>query len=706
MDVNTVNPGEPGPVMEFLGRVAYEFEVMQPLIPTYLHLLVSAIFPIWTAAHSSLSRPPSAAPRQRRKSKGKGKGKSTRGEGGFETDDEEDEDSENEDEESHKIESLTPSDAIVFPLLAGATLASLYFILKWLQDPAWLNRVLGVYFSVIGLAFATKFLKDMFSVVRSFVFPRYYSAGGRLWEVDGRNSRYRAVMVGGDKDNKNGNDNGNSSGNSSSAIKSSPFPGWARVIPLPAALSKRVWDLRRRLYTKARLHFHIHGLITVKSSIDILDVASVFVSCAIVAYHGFVTDKPWFLTNFLGFAFCYSSLQYMTPTTAWTGTLVLGALFLYDIYFVFFTPMMVTVATKLDVPIKLLFPRPDGCVLPVGAPEGSAAMEEYLRCLAKKRTMAMLGLGDIVVPGMMLAFALRFDLYLHYLRLAKTASRNNIAKGEGQKPVDDTARKGDADNTREVDGQESKPVYVSARGSWGERFWTRYKLWPGHVRAKTFPTPYFYATIFGYLAGMITTVVVMQVAAHAQPALLYLVPGVLLSLWGTALVRGDLKALWNYNEMPESETDEKKDDKRDDKKAKSQSDEGKEGTSNGTLKGADREHSAEEQKPEDKAGSEEKVDDVSAKNKAAEKKKGCRRLVYLSITLPETGSRDGTTHGDKNLSTTTSSSEQKNESPAGEAVNDDVPKHVSGHHGVNGSLLDQAAGRDDGEPPGKKARRV
>ncbi|KAK4941830.1 hypothetical protein LTR10_018306 [Elasticomyces elasticus] len=595
MNVSNVT-AEPGPAMEFLGRVAYEFELMQPLIPTYLHLLVSAIFPIWTAAHASLSRPPSAAPRKRRSKTSKS--------------DDEDDEEDTEDDESQKIEALTPSDAIVFPLLAGATLASLYFILKWLQDPAWLNWVLGIYFSVIGLFFAMKFIKDMLSVVRSFVLPRHYSAGGKLWEVDSRCEGYRAA--------------------SDDVVKKSPLPGLLRMIPLPAALSKRVWDVRRLLYTKARLNFHVHSLITVKTSIDVLDV-------------------------------------YMTPTTVWTGTLVLSALFLYDIYFVFFTPMMVTVATKLDVPIKLLFPRPDGCVLPVGAAEGSAAMEEYLQCLAKKRTMAMLGLGDIVVPGMMLAFALRFDLYLHYLRLAKTE-----------------------------DDVQKEAVYFSAKGSWGERFWTSHKLWPGDVKAKAFPKPYFYATIFGYLAGMITTVVVMQIAAHAQPALLYLVPGVLLSLWGTALVRGDLKALWEYNEMPES--DQKKDDE---KSKKTDSDKNKEATSNGTLKTGDTEHSVEgqENEVETKIG----VESESAKKKTSEK--GRRRLVYLSITLPE-APRGEATDGDKHTSTSETSSVRAADTAGEVAVSGDAARDVNVHQDDSGSLLDEAARRKDGEPPGKRARRV
>ncbi|KIX94302.1 uncharacterized protein Z520_10012 [Fonsecaea multimorphosa CBS 102226] len=608
---------EPGPLMEFLGQVAYHYESMRPLLPTYMHLLVSAIFPIYTAAHASLSRPPSAASKKSKKPA-------------------KDEAEESDDEDAHtRIESLTPSDAILFPILAGITLASLYFILKWLRDPAWLNWALGIYFSQIGLFFAMKFLKDGFSVMRSFVLPNEYSRSGMLWKVDQQQQCFKT---------ENGLRNG------------SPFPGMVGQIPLPSSLAPLVWDLRAILYTKARLEFHVHELITVKTLVEILDLISLVLSGVIVYIHTFVS-KPWFLTNILGFSFCYGSLQYMTPTTAWTGTLVLSALFFYDIYFVFFTPMMVTVATKLDVPIKLLFPRPDGCVFPVGAPEGSPAMEEYLQCLAKKRTMAMLGLGDIVVPGMMLAFALRFDLYLFYLRQVK--------KGQ------------------QTDGDTSKPTYTSATGCWGERFWTASKLWSKEMKAKRFPKTYLRATTLGYLAGMIVTVVVMQVAQHAQPALLYLVPGVLLSFWGTALVKGDLKELWRYNESPEI----------DDKKAKEAKED--KGLLASTRKDTIDDNAATNGAitSEDEGADPAKTQETKSANEtqAAAKKdseKACRRLIHFSITLPDP------IHEAASTSLKSVTGDDRSERAV--AAQDTAENQDSGRSSER---------KDDGEPPGKRARK-
>lgn len=52
--------------------------------------------------------------------------------------------------------------------------------------------------------------------------------------------------------------------------------------------------------------------------------------------------------------------------------------------------MQVTVAKSFDAPIKLLFPR-------------------YVEGVTEGRPMAMLGLGDIVIPGIFVALILRYD---------------------------------------------------------------------------------------------------------------------------------------------------------------------------------------------------------------------------------------------------------------------------------------------------------
>ncbi|KAK2760288.1 hypothetical protein FQN54_002356 [Arachnomyces sp. PD_36] len=486
---------------ELLSQAADQLAATKPLLPTYSHLLISALFPIYAGAHASLTRPSSAAQPKKK-----------------DTDDEQEDEDDEEEEEGGllgKMEGLEPSDALMFPLMAGLTLGGLYLLIKWLQDPAILNKILSWYFMQAGITFAISFLKDVMVVIRSMVFPSRYSAGGLVYKVNQEERSFVAV---------------NKVSSDQPSRRNSPLPGIFGRISLPDRMLKALWGVRGAVYRKAILHAYIHKVMDVKTRFGALNIVSCIISLIVVSYFTFI-EKTWYLTNFLGFSFAYSSLQFLTPTTFWTGSLLLSSLFFYDIYFVFFTPLMVTVATKLDIPVKLLFPRPSG-------PEEDPDI----------MSLAMLGLGDVVIPGMMIGLALRFDIFLHYYRKQKSV--------EGGKSV-------------------VKPQYRNATGGWGERFWTTRtpsSSFPeeevSYREAKSFTKTYFYAGVIGYTIGMIATLLVMQFFQHAQPALLYLVPGVLISLWGTAFFKGDIKPMWGFYDATDDEEEDEKGEEKDKKDKK------------------------------------------------------------------------------------------------------------------------------------------
>ncbi|KAF2447305.1 hypothetical protein P171DRAFT_471627 [Karstenula rhodostoma CBS 690.94] len=477
---------EPSLWARVLGQAAYQFTQIQPMIPTYAHLIASALFPIYTGAHASLTRPSSAAKPTKRKSRP------------AEHDDEEDE----EEEEEHKMEGLSPTDAIMMPLFAGCALAGLYFLLQWLKDPHYLNLVLNWYFALFGVFAVSRLLTDALDIGHSIIYPRRFARGGALYHVDQK--QQAAVPVAGEIKDK--------------SKLSSPLPGFLSYIPLADGFRKLLWSDRAMPGNKWTLRLYIHRLFAGKLLLGPHGMVGAAVSVAVWGYFNFV-DKPWYLTNLIGFGFSYAALQLMSPTTFATGSLILTALFIYDIYFVFFTPMMVTVAKSIDAPIKLVFPRPDSAV-------------------SGKSQYAMLGLGDVVLPGIMIGLALRFDLWIFYLRRQK-----RVQATEGSSEVVE------------------KPKYFSLAGRWSDHFWSHSffgrPLWTSRVDKPeppfTFPKTYFKASLTGYILGMFATLAVMHVWGHAQPALLYLVPGVLGSLWSTALVRGELKLMWNFSEESEEE---------------------------------------------------------------------------------------------------------------------------------------------------------
>jgi len=114
---------------------------------------------------------------------------------------------------------------------------------------------------------------------------------------------------------------------------------------------------------------------------------SAIVGALYVITHHFTTN------NVIGVLFCIFAIQNLFLGSFKIGMGLLTGLFFYDIFWVFGTDVMITVAKNIDGPIKLLFPK----VLPVLSGED----------------MSLLGLGDIVIPGVFISLCLRFD-FLNY----------------------------------------------------------------------------------------------------------------------------------------------------------------------------------------------------------------------------------------------------------------------------------------------------
>ena len=476
-------------LQDFLQAVGYHAVILWPLLPVYIHLIISALFPIFTGAHASLSRPSSAArpPKKTKKS----------------TEDAESDES----DEGQKMEGLSPMDAVLFPVMGGMTLVGLYCLIKYLEDPALLNKIMNWYFALFGTLSLARFLTDTMGNIWSFLFPNVYQHGSEFWKIDVKARKAWATKK-------------------TQLGRTSPLPQYLALLSLPTSVIDSLWTTRGIPSRKLQIHAYVHNSLKANFKVGPFGLISFVLAVAVELYFNLVA-KPWWLTNLLGFSLSYAALQIMSPTTAWTGTLILSGLFFYDIYFVFFTPVMVTVARTIDVPAKLLFPRPE------------------------TDAMSMLGLGDVVLPGMIIGFALRFDLFIFYLRKQKhrKGSDNQHRATRSSTEAAGPAKHGETEVV--------KAKWIPAAGGWGERFWmSRASQNAAVEQGGKFPKTYFYTTITGYITGLLFTLGVMQVFGHAQPALLYLVPGVLGALWGTAIVKGEVKTLWNFSEAEEEAEEE------------------------------------------------------------------------------------------------------------------------------------------------------
>lgn len=211
---------------------------------------------------------------------------------------------------------------------------------------------------------------------------------------------------------------------------------------------------------------------------DLLYVYTLLVSVPIGLLY--LITKHYMLNNILGIFFCIFGIESFLIGSTHVGFILLGALFFYDIYFVFFTPLMVTVAKNLDGPIKLMFPK----------------MLDW----QTQKDFNMIGLGDIVIPGVFVALMIRYDYYREYQKIIKDSKTVKDSIGN---------------------------VNVS-------------------FKVLTFTT--FLWTFFGYFIGILSTLVVMNVFKHAQPALLYLVPGCLIFSSLSALVCMNFKEFFAFDE--------------------------------------------------------------------------------------------------------------------------------------------------------------
>lgn len=126
------------------------------------------------------------------------------------------------------------------------------------------------------------------------------------------------------------------------------------------------------------------------SASQLISIVMAAVVCAFYLY-----SKPWYLNNVLGISFCLQGIERFSLGTYKIGAILLVGLFFYDIFWVFGTEVMVTVAKNLDGPIKILFPR-----------ESLTPNPE-----TGKVECSLLGLGDIVIPGFFLSLLLRFDAH-------------------------------------------------------------------------------------------------------------------------------------------------------------------------------------------------------------------------------------------------------------------------------------------------------
>jgi len=207
--------------------------------------------------------------------------------------------------------------------------------------------------------------------------------------------------------------------------------------------------------------------------------------------------------DFMGMGLCVAFIAFVRLPSLKVSTLLLSGLLLYDVFWVFFSQyvfsanVMVKVATRpAENPMNIIARKMSfGGGAMHHAPRLSLPGKLVFPSTHNTGHFSMLGLGDIVMPGLLLCFVMRYDAY---------------KKAQAAKMAD-----------------QGIPL-------------------PSHWHRLS----YFHCSLFGYFLGLITATISSEVFKAAQPALLYLVPFTLFPLLTMAWLKGDLKSMWSEPFVP------------------------------------------------------------------------------------------------------------------------------------------------------------
>lgn len=131
-----------------------------------------------------------------------------------------------------------------------------------------------------------------------------------------------------------------------------------------------------------------------------------------------VMTGHWLLMDAMGIALCVAFIAFVRLPSLKVSTLLLTGLLIYDVFWVFFssyifsTNVMVKVATRpAENPVGLVARKLNLSGIVREPPKLNLPGKLVFPSMHNSGHFSMLGLGDIVMPGLLLCFVLRYDSY-------------------------------------------------------------------------------------------------------------------------------------------------------------------------------------------------------------------------------------------------------------------------------------------------------
>ncbi|CAH2292213.1 signal peptide peptidase-like 2B isoform X1 [Pelobates cultripes] len=186
--------------------------------------------------------------------------------------------------------------------------------------------------------------------------------------------------------------------------------------------------VRRLPYTKCRVPDNSLPYFHKRPAIWKLVLASFCIAVSVIwGVYRNEDQWAWVLQDILGIAFCLYMLKTIRLPTFKGCTLLLVVLFVYDVFFVFITPFLTKTGESIMVEVA-------------AGPTDSSTQEKLPMVLKVPRLnssplalcdrpFSLLGFGDILVPGLLVAYCHRFDIQMQSSRIYFVAC--TIAYGIG-----------------------------------------------------------------------------------------------------------------------------------------------------------------------------------------------------------------------------------------------------------------------------------
>ena len=232
--------------------------------------------------------------------------------------------------------------------------------------------------------------------------------------------------------------------------------------------------------------------------LNFYEISSIFISGLIIIFY-FIT-RHWILNDLICFCLAFTTLSFIILKSFMLCFVCLFAFFAYDTFWVFYSEkiftenVMVVAATSIQIPIKIEFP-----ILFSNNP--------IKNCM-------LLGLGDILLPGMVIKYCRRFDI------LKKKMDKKKIG-----------------------------------------------------FRKKKSKMGFYFFNLILYFVSVVLAMSMMFIFNHGQPVLFYISPIFILGLMGKAYYDGCFGIFWNgvkikkkektkneENEESDEENEEEEDD--------------------------------------------------------------------------------------------------------------------------------------------------